>query len=144
MGKKIIATDCAFQAHPNHPFGWDDVQLYWTAKPHRRKEARMICLLGRTAIESDLRLSLQCQKDHPEMDWADDIAHEQELLAEMEAKGIVIRLHTDQFDKVYLNKAWLTKNDADLMLREYAQVIGFPKARIKWQRSKCYAIPMTF
>lgn len=144
MGKKIVATDCVFPAYPDQPFGWEDVSLKWTAKPNRGRVERMVTLSGKKEIQGQLELSLDCQRDNPDLDYSEDIAYHREIVRDVEAEGLLVRVGAEGRDEVYLNKDWLVKADAEMMLKAYAAAIGFPDVRIKWQRSKFVIIPVTF
>jgi len=116
---------------------WSDVWLTYTVKPGRTKKRLAPSLATLTALARDLELDEDTQKEHPELNFDQDVERAKQIIQELTSAPFAIRQSTDpKFPEIYTAAQTLNRRHVEAMLSFYFTHIGLHDVKFKWKRTK--------
>jgi hypothetical protein len=141
---KLIHVSCwgpiAFSNKYKSP--WEDVWISWTGKPGRTKYRLAPCLISLTDLKDNIELTQTLQKENPDIDWSDEIEELTNAFENTFLGNIFVANPKDKLTNIYTPMEFITREEANNMIRELMKFYNFDKIRIKWSRPKMLVIPV--
>lgn len=121
---------------------WEDVWLSWTDKPGRKKYYLAPTLCSKPTVVQDQEINFECQKEHPDLDYKDDIIETAKALDSINQGEIYIDNTNSKIPNVSTPKDYINREEAERMIAEVMKLHGYESIICKWRRPKFIIIPM--
>ena len=115
---------------------WEDVWLTWKGKPGRKKYYLGPCLCSKTEAESELSVSIECQKKHPNIDWSKDIKISKKSLESINNGEIYIDDVNSKIPNVYSPKELIDRKEAEKMISKLLKIYNIKNVKYDWIKPK--------
>lgn len=120
---------------------WEDVYMYWTQKPGRKKKRVWAVLDAKVNIKKDIDGYKRMNEDGV-VDVSEEIDEMEEILKEVEKGEIFVRIEDDDYVDIYTPKDFINREEAEKMMTEYLRKIGMNnELRFKWRRTNFIIMP---
>lgn len=118
------------------------VWLSWTDKPGRKKYYLAPCLVGKSALESDLKISHELKEKYKDDFYDDEISQYESALYWLSHGDILIDKLESYFTDIYTNKETIDRQEAEKMIAKLMKFYGYNNIVCKWKRPKIVVIPL--
>lgn len=132
---------CPIFVDPDYKQPWADVWIRFKARPGRAFEFGPT-LMTKQDVEAHLKITEECQAEHPEFDYGKDIADARRALAALEVSDVYVDPEIHHGPEIYTSRDGIDRNEAERMLSAFVARYGYKNLKFVWKRPKIVAVPV--
>lgn len=121
---------------------WEDVYMYWTQKPGRKKKRMWVVLDTKVNMEKDLESYKKLQEEG-DADFSEEISEFEKELKILETTDIMVGTVEDDYAELFTNNDFIDRNEAEKMMFKFLRYLGINnELKFKWRRQNFIITPV--
>jgi hypothetical protein len=143
MPKKItVSCSGPIALSPKNQSPWEDVWLYWTGKPGRKRYCLGPWLCSKSHTEREYKSCLAFQADNHDLDYSEEIKQYGTALEAIRLGNIHIEDPNGKMPNIYTPAEFIDRVEAERLIAFLMKLHGFENIHCKWLKPKMVIIPV--